>query len=180
MYSKSFSGLSHKLDGLQRELSGQGKPQRLEKLGKKFEPYVERAAKNDFGDNSLSGWSRPSKAHPNWKPVEVIGYSEKATSVEQGVFLMPAARNARKQFGLGPMRVMQSGRNSYSAGDRRSSGWRVRKKDGALVQKMRKVKQNVGATRGRQTWDDALALMQDNAARHIHSVVVEDSIKHYF
>ena len=171
--SGTFAGLSKKLDGFQRELSGKGTTERLNKLGKKFEPYVEQAVKGDFGDNSLSGWTRKA-------PVQVVGHAEKANSVEQGVFVSPAAAGARRQFGLGVMRVMSDGRRSYAAGDRRSSGWRTRKKDGARVQKFRKVKGTVGATKGRGTWSDAVELMDRNAARHVHSVIVEDTIRHYF
>lgn len=180
MDSKSFSGLSKKLDAFERDLSGKGATDRSKALGKKFEPYVEQAAKNDFGDTSLSGWSRPSKNHPNWSPVEIIGRSEKATSVDQGVFVMPAAKNTNYVRGLGVMRVMQQGRSAYAAGDKRSSGWRTRKKDGARVQKFRKVKGNVGATRGRGTWDDALELIDKHAPEHVYDVIVSDALKHYF
>jgi hypothetical protein len=171
--SGDFPGLSKKLDGLMGELSGENARRRLEVAGKKMEPLVAQAVQNDIGDHSLSGWTHKA-------PMNITGHSEKAKSTDTGIFIAPGAADTLWHRGLGAMRVLESGRNSYAAGDRRVSGSRVRKKDGQRVAKTRKVKGNVGATKGKGTWADAETLIDAHAARAINDALVQVALEKYF
>lgn len=107
---------------------------------------VAQAVRGDIGDSSMSGWRRGN-------PIEIVG------AVEGGSAIVPV-RPAR-----GPMRVLESGRNTYAAGDRRNSGMYTSKKTGMTRQKTRKVKRSVAAHGGKGTWSDARALIESNLAK---------------
>ena len=70
------------------------------------------------------------------------------------------------------MRVLQDGRKAYSAGTSRASGTRVNKA-GERVNKYRKVKRNVGAMRGRGTWDHATERLRVAGLRACDDVIAE-------
>lgn len=110
---------------------------------------VARAVRGDIGDTSMSGWRRGN-------PVEIVGAVEHPNA---GIAIVP------KGQAKGPMRVLESGRNAYAAGDRRNSGTYTSKKTGITRQKTRKVKRSVTAHGGKGTWSDAKALIEANLAK---------------
>ena len=173
MANISFFTLQKKLDNVAQEFDGRARKSRLVAIGKECEKDVEKAIRGDIADLSMSGWSRK-------KPMDVTGHSEIADSVDMGLFIAGAAKVGVWHRGLGAMRVLQGGRKAYAAGDKRRSGTRVRKKDGAVVTKFRKVKRNVGATQGKGTWDDAVELIDSNIAERIHKGIVLDTLHRYF
>jgi hypothetical protein len=65
------------------------------------------------------------------------------------------------------MRVLEQGRQAYSAGDKRRKGSYKSKKTGLVTERFGAVKRNVGATRGKGTWSDAVGLMQDRVPNRI-------------
>jgi len=171
--ASDFRALEKKLDGVAAEFDGRARKSRLEAIGKLCEKDVDRPVQGDLGDLSMSGWRHKS-------PIDVVGHSEMATSVDFGIFVSPAVKGGAWRKGLGLMRVLQDGRKAYSKGDKRQSGWRVRKKDGAVVAKNRKVKRNTGATKGKDTWDDAVKLIDENIGKRIHTGIVQDTLNRYF
>ena len=159
-----------RVDGLSAEFDGRAFNDRLKAVGKELEPLVERAVANDIGDHSMSGWRRG-------KPFEITGHSEPATTVPTGIFVSPALKGANWRKGHGPMRVLQDGRKAYNAGDRRRTGTRTKKKTGEVVDKFRRVKRVVGATQGKNTWDDAVALMSKGIGERVDRLAVKDILK---
>jgi len=140
-----FDRLALKLSKLRADLDG---PQLLRDAAKDLVPLVGAAVRADLGDLSMSHWRRSN-------PIEIVGMvDELATG---GVEIAPA-RKAR-----GPMRVLESGRKAYAAGDRRVSGTRVRQRDGVVVAKTRRVKRTTGAAGGRGTWSDADEMIRERA-----------------
>lgn len=68
----------------------------------------------------------------------------------------------------GQWRVMESGRRSYTAGDKRVAGVRLRKKTNDYALKYRKVKRRVGAMRGWGAWSAGERRME-RKARQLHN-----------
>jgi hypothetical protein len=162
--ASDFRALEKKLDGVAAEFDGRARKSRLEAIGKLCEKDVEQAVQGDLGDLSMSGWRRKA-------PIDVVGHSEISTSVDFGIFVSPAVKGGAWRKGLGLMRVLQDGRKAYSKGD---------KKDGAVVAKNRKVKRTTGATKGKDTWDDAVKLIDENIGKRIHTGIVQDTLNRYF
>jgi hypothetical protein len=169
----SFYTLQKKLDNVAQEFDGRARKSRMVAIGKECEKDVERAIRGDINDLSMSGWSRS-------KPMDMTGHSEIASSVDMGLFIAGAAKSGLWHRGLGGMRVLQDGRKAYAKGDRRRSGTRIRKKDGVVVEKFRKVKRTTGATQGKGTWDDAVAEIEKNIGKRIHAGIVQDTLRRYF
>jgi hypothetical protein len=166
-----------KIDGLHAELDGTAFNKRLAKVGKDdLVPIVEKSIRRDAGgDLAMSGW-RTKKGDQ----LQLTAHSEPAASVPTGIFISPAIQGANWRKGHGPMRVLQDGRKSYVAGDRRRKGHRVKKKTGEVVDTFRKVKRNIGATRGKGTWSDAVAEMNRVAAKRVDERAVKDALKKYW
>ncbi len=146
----TLAGFNAKLEQLARDLSGKERQAMLRKVGKRGIELSEKAVRNDIGDQTMSGW-------PRKKPYDLDFRTDLPSDHE--VEVNPAFK-AR-----GPVRVLESGRQSYAAGDKRKAGTRTRKKDGATVDKMRKVKRTVGATKGKGTWSDATHDMEKELPR---------------
>lgn len=172
--SRDFARLQKKIDGLVRELDGPAHEQRLKRVGKLLEPYVGQAVRQDgIGDQSMSGWPRKN-------PIVIQGRSALSSSVKGGIFVSPGAASGSWQAALGPMRVLQDGRKAYAKGDKRRKGTRTRKKTGEKVETFRKVKRNIGAQKGRDTWTHAEQLIDINVARHVYERLVKEAVKHIF
>ena len=137
----SLADLSRKLDRVADDLKS---PALVKRVAEKAVGDIAEAVRGDLGDLSMSRWMRSA-------PVEIVGAVERAPD---GGFAVAPVRRAR-----GPMRVLESGRNAYAAGDRRVSGSRVSKKTGERTTKTRKVKRAGAGTGGRGTWSDAEALI---------------------
>lgn len=168
-----FDRVARRIDGLQAELDGRAMNDRLKMVGKELEPLVERAIRGDIADTSMSGWTHK-------KPAELTGRSELSTTVKNGIFVAPAIKGGAWRRGLGPMRVLQDGRKAYNAGDRRRSGTRTKKKTGEVVDKFRRVKRTVGATQGKNTWDEAVQLMSKDIGARVDRIVLVDMLKKHW
>jgi hypothetical protein len=153
-----FASLTRTLEGLAGEFDGTNARKRLEVVARQTAKDVDEAVRADLGDQSMSGWRRGS-------PIPVTGDAKVVSDNEISVSPMRRA--------LGPMRVLEQGRQSYSAGDRRTSGSYVSKKTGERKQKTRKVKRNTKATAGKGTWSDAVLLMQGRVGQRMDAQVVD-------
>lgn len=158
-----FAALERRVGELAAEFDGTAGRKRLEVVAKQTSKDVDEAVRADLGDQSMSGWRRNS-------PIPVTGVGKVVSDTE--IEVAPAAR------AKGPMRVLEQGRQSYAAGDRRSSGSYVSKKTGERRAKSRKVKRNTKATVGKGTWSDALALMADRVPKRVDDQVVDAIRRH--
>ena len=153
-----FAAFARKLERVQHDLSPEGFREQLDRVGRKLADEVDAAVKStpaargSLSDMSMSGWRRS-------RPIPITGF-HKVTG--DGIEVAPA------RMSRGPMRVLESGRASYGAGDRRQSGTRVRKKDGQRVDRYRKVKRNVGGTDGKGTWSVASGKVVAKATPMLH------------
>lgn len=159
--SPDLTAFAVKVEKALKEMDDPGLFKAVGEAGKKL---AGRAVQNDLGDMSMSGWQRG-------KPFDITSAYE--FPVARTVEIAPARRNR------GPMRVLEDGRQAYNAGDRRKSGTRTRKKDGVTVDKYRRVKRNVGATKGKGTWSDATELMERELPKVAHEHVVKVLRKHF-
>lgn len=148
---------------VQKVINDLDDPALFETVGKKGRSLADQAVRNDIGDMSMSGWRRG-------KPFDVKSRYDIA---DRTVEISP------QRIAKGPMRVLEEGRKAYRAGDSRSSGTRVRKRDGAVINKSRTVKRNVGATAGKNTWSDATADMERELPRTAHEHVTKVLRKHF-
>jgi len=146
-----------RLTMLQREMTGQAARDRLTKVGMAVKGEVADAVRADIGDTSMSGWPRKG-------PVEITGRFEVLSATELSV--QPVGK------ALGPMRVLESGRQAYQAGDRRRSGSYRSKKTGDVRQKSRTVSRNTGATKGKGTWSDAVDRLVRRIPNEYHGQMV--------
>jgi hypothetical protein len=158
--SPDLAAFALKVDKVLNELDDPGLFRAVGMEGKKL---ADRAVRNDIGDMSMSGWRRGN-------PFDVKSRFDVA---ERTVEISPERR------AKGPMRVLEEGRKAYNAGDSRSSGSRVRKRDGAVIAKTRKVKRNVGAHGGKGTWSDATADMERELPKAAHQHVTRVLRKHF-
>ncbi len=145
-----------KIDTFSRRLEDEGTTEILTAVGMGLKSDVDDAVRGDIGDTSMSGWTRRSKRNPGAEPFSLTGrYEIEGTSVS----VRPANNRGAWRKGLGPMRVLESGRASYEAGDKRSGGFGKVRKDGTRKEKFRTVNRRVGGHGGKGTWSDAVALM---------------------
>lgn len=156
--SPDLATFAHKMDRVIKDLADEQMFKAVGEAGKKL---ANRAVQNDLGDMSMSGWRRG-------KPFDV----ESRYDIEEAARTVEISPQRKAK---GPMRVLEDGRQAYSAGARRKSGTRTRKKDGAVIEKYRTVSRNMGATKGKQTWTDATELMERElpkvAAKHVETVL---------
>ncbi len=139
---------------MERGLIGQARTDMLNDVGEKAASLFDAAVRSDLGDQSMSNWRYK-------RPIPVVA-EHKVTGADT-VVVTP------KRPAKGPFKVLDQGRSAYAAGDRRVSGKRTRKRDGAVLDKTRVVKRNTGATAGRGTWDDGAT----EVARQVPEVVME-------
>lgn len=152
MAAQTFGAFAKKIERVADELNGSAAESRLTKVALQTKPDVAEAVKGDLGDTSMSGWRRG-------KPFDVLGRYEIKSDTEFEI--------TPQRKGYGPMRVLEQGRQAYSAGDKRRKGSYKSKKTGLVTERFRAVKRNVGATRGKGTWSDAVGLMQDRVPNRI-------------
>lgn len=155
-----FGQLDRKVAKLVSDLGKEGRRQRLELIGDTAAGIANRHLEADIGDRSLSHW-------PRGDPVDMT--MSRFLDIDGGaVEVRPKNRRA-----AGPWRVRESGRKAYAAGDRRQSGTRVRKRDGAVVAKNRIVKRTTGAAGGKGTWSSAVDEMARKVPEAAHRDVQE-------
>ena len=155
-----LAGFGRKIETIAKKLDTEQRKQRLERIGETASAIANQSLTADIGDHSLSHWRRKGG-----DPVDMtIGFK---ADVDGGtVEVRPNVRQA-----AGPWRVRESGRKSYAAGDRRNSGTYKSKKTGQVRQKTRKVKRNVAAAGGHQTWSKAVAEMAKQVPEVAHKDV---------
>lgn len=152
MTAQTFGALAKKIEHVTDELDGPTARKRLTRAALQTKPDVADAVEGDLGDTSMSGWRRG-------KPFDVLGRYEIKSDSEFEI--------TPQRKGYGPMRVLEQGRQAYSAGDKRRKGSYKSKKTGLVTERFGAVKRNVGATRGKGTWSDAVGLMQDRVPNRI-------------
>jgi hypothetical protein len=152
MTAQTFGVFAKKIERVADELNGEAARERLTRVAVKTKPDVAEAVKGDLGDTSMSGWRRG-------KPFDIGGRYEIKSDTEFEI--------TPQRKGYGPMRVLEQGRQAYSAGDKRRKGSYKSKKTGLVTERFRAVKRNVGATQGKGTWSDAVGLMQDRVPNRI-------------
>ncbi len=120
-------------------------------VGKKAKDLADQAAEDDLGkDKAFTGGKDRGGG---WRPATNF-LAVRYDIVKPGqIQLKPTRRNA------GPWTVAEFGRQAYQAGDRRRSGSRRSKKTNLVSDTFRKVKRNVGATKGFGTATDAITAM---------------------
>jgi len=168
--SSGFGDLSKRIDLIAREMTGEAAAARLRKVGVLSKTDINDAVRADLGDLSMSGWRRGN-------PHEVVGRFD---VVSPGTLEMFPAGKAK-----GPMRVLQQGRNQGDAagfagpGMTRTGGVVGRTKSGA-VRKTRafKARKWNGYTQGKDTWDDAVRIMERNMPSRYHVEWLRDVARH--
>ena len=128
------------------------------RLGKLAEGDARKAARADLGgDNKFSGWERAPLA----TETKYLGKGQQ--------YVGPTGK------GAGPWTVAQAGRNAGGRGGlrttrsgalQRRAGTRVRKKDGAVVDKWRRTRWN-GTTAGKGTAEDARSITAKETPKRI-------------
>ena len=131
---------------------------------------IESSVRGSIGDLSMSGW-------PRNRPMLITGHAEvRGEQIE----VRPATDGAGWRRGLGPMRVLESGRSAYSEGDRRFSGFYVSKKTGLVREKSRRVKRDVRSTKGKGTWTSALVKLKKNTPDRAMGALMDKTVKQLF
>ena len=171
--SQSFSAFGRKVRGLSDDFGPDRVRSDLDKVGAILAQEVDAAVRGDTTNQSLRGWTHR-------KPMPLGGHHEIAKSSTSGIFITAGTTGAMWHRGLGAMRVLESGRQSYAAGDMRQSGTRVRKKDGVTVAKRRRVKRTVAASAGKGTWTDAESRIDAKAAKVLNTNIVRGLLYKYF
>ena len=140
---QSLADFERKLKAVQDEFDGTAALKRLTAVAALTKADINAAIQGDLGDQSMSGWRRG-------KPVQIKGaYKVEDTEVA----MVPTA--------IGPMRVLEQGRNQGDFTGPAASGRRTRRrKDGtSYVVGAKKAKRWNGRTQGKDTWSDAVEIM---------------------
>jgi hypothetical protein len=156
--------LERKLEGLADKLDSEVRKKALRSVGDAGKNLADSAVRADLGDMSMSNWQRG-------KPFDIT--SRYDLQGDSAVEISPARR------AKGPMRVLESGRQSYAAGDKRSRGMGKVRKDGTRREKLSTVKRNVAATKGMSTWSDATQKMETELPKVVHEAV-QDVLRKFF
>lgn len=164
--SSGFDALNAKIGQLQREMSGEAARRAMTRIGVEAKKDAVKAVKADIGDESMSGWWRPSVRRPNRKPIPIVTSFDIVSDTE--LELVP--RGSAK----GPMRVLEEGRKAGSAGEKREYVRKRKNKAGeiSLATAYRTRKRNSGSTPAKHTWTHAVTLIQRNVPRNAHRYFV--------
>lgn len=146
--AEGFGTVIARLDRLANEMEGTAHVARMRRVGEQVAPEILAAVKRTpaehgtLSDGGMSGWGDNAAIDGEYRILS-----------DHEVVIQPKG-NAK-----GRLRVLESGRNTYQAGDRRASGRYISKKTGEVRVKTRKVKQAVGGHGGKGTWSDAESVM---------------------
>jgi hypothetical protein len=154
-----FASFNRKLDDFRSELDGTKLKAKLDQIGKAAKDDAAKAVQGDLGDQSMSNWRRGS-------PFKIEARYDLKGDHEIEVTPTPRAR--------GPWRVLEDGRRGGSATDLVLVG-RVRKKSGTRRAKSRG--RNQGATAGKNTWSEAVEIMERETPKRVDRYVVEAAIR---
>lgn len=153
-----FASFAHKIDRLERELDGRALAEKLAKIGKAAKDDAADAVRGDLGDLSMSHWRRG-------RPIQITARYDVVSDHEIEVSPAPRAR--------GPWRVLEDGRRGGAATDLVLVG-RARR-DG--TRRARSRGRNSGSTAGKQTWSDAVRLMDQRTPERVEKHVVKAAIR---
>ena len=154
----SFAQYQARIEKLQRALEGPELEKVLHVLGKGAKGDAVKAVEGDLGDRSMSHWRRGA-------PIEVTARYDQVA--DNAIDVGPERKNR------GPWRVLEDGRQAGSAFDLVQVG--KRRKDGTRRGKSRG--RNQGATEGKGTWSDAVAIMDNETPKRVaeeHDKVLRD------
>jgi hypothetical protein len=145
----TFASFNAKLSQLEKSI----KTPPLARIGNKVKGDVDNAVRGDIGDLSMSGWRRGN-------PIQIQGAYKVLTPTSLEIAPTPRSR--------GPMRVLEQGRHAgggfQGPGVNRSTGLTARTKGG----RVRKVRANGrwnGRTDGKDTWSDAVRVLEKKVPR---------------
>lgn len=147
--SSVFDPLARKLGQLEKEMSGEAAQQAMTKIGVEAKKEAVKAVREDLGDESMSGWWKPTQKRPTRKPIPIVTQFD--VIGDSVIEIVP--RGSAK----GPWRVLEEGRKAGTAGEFRDFTKRQKRKDGSVVLKQgrRRYKRNVGASPPKRTWTEA-------------------------
>lgn len=154
----SFKEYQARIEKLQRALEGPELEKVLHELGKGAKGDAVKAVQADIKDTSMSNWRRGA-------PIEIAARYDQVA--ENAIDVGPERKNR------GPWRVLEDGRQAGGAYDLVQVG--RRRKDGTRRGKSRG--RNQGATEGKQTWTDAVAIMDSETPKRVakeHDKVLRD------
>jgi hypothetical protein len=164
--AQDLAAFQRKIDGVIKEFDGTAGKQRLQRVAVQTKKDVDEAVRGDLGDLSMSGWRRG-------RPIEVRGRFEVVSDHE---FEVKPAKRA-----TGPMRVLEEGRNAggrpggfQGPGVNRKTGGRNFTSTGKVAKtRSRKARRYNGQTRGKDTWTDAVHLMEQRVPGRVDKEVVK-------
>lgn len=134
---------------LEKSVSEEEQRKRLTQVGVAMKPLAQEAARADLGaDGAFSGWRRGAPI-----PLQVAFKMHRSGA---------AITVHRMGKSAGPWRVAESGRGAGMSRGRKG-GARRRGKDGVITTSVAKPSRTVGATPGKDTFSDAVALMEKKA-----------------
>ena len=163
MAAQTFGAFAKKIERVADELNGEAARKRLTRVAVETKKDVDEAVRQDLhGRQFFKNWRRDNQ-------LEIKGRFDIKSDTEFEI--------TPQRKGYGPMRVLEQGRQAYSAGDKRRKGSYKSKKTGLVTERFRAVKRNVGATRGKGTWSDAVGLMQDRVPNRIAKQFHKDMSK---
>lgn len=147
----TFASFSGRVERFADDVAGRALRETLEKIGQAAKKDAAEAVSGDLGDLSMSNWRRG-------RPIPIQARYEVRSDHE--VELMPTPRSR------GPWRVLEDGRQAVAAGGQVEVG--RRRKDGT---RRTKRSRGQGSTRAKQTWSDAMALMDRRTPDRIDAEV---------
>lgn len=142
--------IAKRTKALEKSISDEEQRKRLTKVGVAMKPLAQRAAVADLGaDGAFSGWRRGAPI-----PLQV------AFKLHSHDAAMTVHRQGRS---AGPWRVAEEGRGAGMSRGRKGGARRRSKVTGEITVSVAKASRKVGATDGKDTWSDAVGLMQKKA-----------------
>lgn len=174
MAADGFATLQRKVQGFEREWSGEASRRRMEWLGVECKKDATEAVVKDLGDQTMSGWWKPSKRRPGRKPVPIVtGFELKSDTALE---IEPKGKSK------GPWRVLEEGRKASKKGDVYQVTRRYRsKRTGEVSVKTydRKRKRTSGATGDKNTWTEATDLMRERLPKRSQKML-NDAMRRHF
>jgi hypothetical protein len=153
-----FASFNRKLDDFRSELDGTKLKAKLDQIGKAAKDDAAKAVQADLGDQSASNWWRG-------RPIKIEARYDLKGDHEIEVTPTPKSR--------GPWRVFEDGRRGGSATDLVLVG-RVRKSG---TRRAKSRGRNQGATAGKNTWSEAVEIMERETPKRVDRYVVQAAIR---
>lgn len=147
---------------MNKEINGNDLKKKLNEIGKAGKADVAEAVQAELGDMSMSHWRRG-------RPINLVAGFTFPSSYQVEIRPSPRAR--------GPFRVLEEGRRSGGAYDLVQVG-RVRTKGkNAGTRRAKSRGRNQGGTGAKETWSDAVNLMELRMPDRVDEFVVKVAIR---